>query len=47
MSGAMSVLYCAGAIDSIVMAPKGSPEDAALDRFGREVIVAARDESIW
>ena len=28
------------------MAPKGSATEAALNRFGREVIVAARDDSI-
>jgi hypothetical protein len=30
----------------MIMAPKGSAEEAALNRFGREVIVAARDDSI-
>src|SRR5437773_2721858 len=28
------------------MAPKGSAAEAALNRFGREVIVAARDDAI-
>jgi hypothetical protein len=28
------------------MAPKGSPTEAALNRFGREVIVGARDDTI-
>src|SRR3954453_20134167 len=28
------------------MAPKGSPTDAALERFGREVIVQARDDTL-
>jgi hypothetical protein len=29
------------------MAPKGSAAEAALNRFGRQVIVAARDNAIW
>lgn len=28
------------------MAPKGSPTEAALERFGREVIVQARDDTL-
>ena len=28
------------------MAPKGSPIEAALERFGREVIVQARDDTL-